>query len=130
METEEGASSLAKAAAAYAQMRSTVAKSDSEATGHGMTEAEIAMATVIATFLTVHPLGASLDEVEQYFQVFNPSANRIYLESLLRRLPQVFQLSQSTTGESKWWFLGFQTCCTQGGSVDAASDESSKAPSS
>ena len=133
MDTEEGSSSLAQAAAAYAQMRSTVTKTDTEASENGMTETEIAMATVLAAFLTVHPLGASLDEVVQYFQVFNPNANGIYLESLLRRLPQVFQLSQSTTGESKWWFLGFQTCCTQSQLGSMATEdgaESAKASSS
>ena len=102
--------SLAAAAAAYAQMRSAVGASETPA-GLGLTEAEVAIVTVIATFLTVHPLGAAIGDIVSYLQAFNPACNEIYTESLLRRLPQVFQLSQSTEGSAKWWFLGFQTCC-------------------
>ena len=102
--------SLAAAAAAYAQMR-TVVGGGSEPSGLGLTEDEVAIVTVLATFLTVHPLGAAIAEMNQYMQTFNPNSNGYYLESLLRRLPQVFQLSQSPEGEPKWWFLGFQTCC-------------------
>lgn len=109
---EEGESSLAAAAAAYAKMRAAVGTTE-PTSGLDLTEVEVAMVTVLATFLTVHPLGATINEITQYFQTFNPVCNSYYLESLLHRLPQVFQLSQSSAGEAKWWFLGFQTCCSQ-----------------
>ena len=104
---------LAAAAAAYAKMRTAVGTTNPTSSGLDLTEAEVAMVTVLATFLTVHPLGATVSEMTQYFQTFNPVCNSYYLESLLHRLPKVFQLSQSSAGEAKWWFLGFQTCCSQ-----------------
>eukprot|EP00731_Ephydatia_muelleri_P030142 Em0021g665a len=110
----EGDNSLAAAAAAYAKMRTTViGTAQPTPSGLDLTEAEVAMVSVLATFLTVHPLGATIGEITQYFQTFNPVCNSYFLESLLHRLPQVFQLSQSSVGEAKWWFLGFQTCCSQ-----------------
>ena len=100
--------SLAAAAAAYAQVRSQMATSTDDP-GLGVSEKEIALMAVMSAFLTVHPLGASMSEISTYFQTFNPTYNSYYLESLLRRMPNVFQLSQAANGEPRWWFLGFQT---------------------
>ena len=112
MELEED-SSLAAVAAAYAQMRSSMGSTEATV-GFGLSESEVAIVSVLASFLTVHPLGATVDEITGYFQAFNPAYTSYYLESLLNRLPQVFQLSQSTdSATAKWWFLGFQTCCSQ-----------------
>ena len=98
---------LAAAAAEYAKTRSTVAE---KATELGMTEKEIAMVTVIATFLAVHPLGATIGEITHYFQAFNPQSSGYYLQGLLTRLPQVFQMTQSAEElEPRWWFLGYQS---------------------
>lgn len=117
MSKEASENSLASAAAAYAQMRKKVGSS-SDMSGLGLSEAEVAIVAVMAAFLTVHPLGATIEEITAYFQSFNPAHNSYYLESLLRRLTKVFQLSggggaggsggEGTVG--KWWFLGFQTC--------------------
>ena len=98
--------SLASAAAAYAQLRNKVGSD--EMSGLGLSEAEVAIVSVLAAFLTVHPLGATIESITDYFQTFNPAYNSYYLESLLRRLTKVFQLSGE--GGGKWWFLGFQTC--------------------
>lgn len=103
-----GENTLAAAAAAYAQLRTQIG-SKSEETGLGLSEHDIALAAVMAAFLTVHPLGASLEEIEFYFQTLNSTYNSIYLESLLQRLPKVFQLSKAANGQPRWWFLGFQT---------------------
>lgn len=102
--------SLAEAAKAYAQIRSQLGSSGGES-GLGLTEDEVALVTVMAAFLTVHPLGSSLAQIAQYFHTLssNSNYNAVYLESLLHRLPKVFQLSQGATGEQRWWFLGFQT---------------------
>lgn len=98
---------LAAAAAEYAKTRNTVAE---KATELGMTEKEIAMVTVIATFLAVHPLGATIAEITHYFQAFNPQSSGYYLQGLLTRLPQVFQMTQSAEElEPRWWFLGYQS---------------------
>ena len=79
--------------------------------GLGLTEPEVAIVSVLASFLAVHPLGATMNEITMYFQGFNPSYNSHYLESLLRRLSKVFQLSAGTEDlPGKWWFMGFQTC--------------------
>ena len=100
--------SLAEAAKAYAQIRSQLGSSGGE-TGLGLSEDEVALVAVMAAFLTVHPLGSSLAEISQYFLTLSSNYNSVYLESLLHRLPKVFQLSQGANGEPRWWFLGFQT---------------------
>ena len=103
MNKDASENSLASAAAAYAQMRKSVGSS--ETSGLSLSEPEVAIVAVLAAYLTVHPLGATIDAITAYFQNFNPSYNSYFLESLLRRLTKVFQLSND-----KWWFLGFQTC--------------------
>ena len=103
-----GGSSLAEAAKAYAQIRSQLGSSGGES-GLGLSEEEVALVSVMAAFLTVHPLGASLAEIATYFGTLNANYNSVYLESLLHRLPKVFQLSQGANREPRWWFLGFQT---------------------
>ena len=106
--------SLAANAAAYAKMRSMLGSTD-DTKASEFSESEVAIITVLSTFLTVNPLGATVDEITAYFNKYNPTITAVYLESLLCRLPQVFQLSQqSSEEEKKWWFLGFQTCCSQG----------------
>ena len=121
------AGTLAAAAAAYAQMRTRVGSTEASG-GVGLSDTEVAIASVLAAFLTVHPLGASIEEITTYFRNFNSTYNSYYLESLLCRLPSVFQMSQAapTTNEggapvNKWWFLGFQTCSTVGGTNAVAS---------
>lgn len=109
MDKDASENSLASAAAAYANIKKSVGST--ETTGLGLSEAEVAIVAVLAAFLTVHPLGASIESVTSYFQSFNPAYSRIYLEALLHRLSKVFQQSASGDGgEKKWWFLGFQTC--------------------
>lgn len=104
-----GGGSLAQAAAAYAQLRTQLG-STKEETGSGLNETDIALTAVMAAFLTVHPLGATLGEIQTYFMTLNSTYNSYYLESLLRRLPKVFQHAPaSADGEYRWWFLGFQT---------------------
>ena len=111
---DEGSDSLAATAASYAKVRSMLGSSD-DGKASGFTESEVAIITVLSTFLTVNPLGATVEEVATYFNKYNPTITSVYLESLLCRLPQVFQLSQQSSEEDKkWWFLGFQTCCSQG----------------
>ena len=112
---------LAAAAAEYAKTRSTIAEKDADV---GMTEREIAMVTVIATFLAVHPLGATIGEITHYFQAFNPQSSGYYLQGLLTRLPQVFQMTQSAEEvEPRWWFLGYQST-SQSAATGYAQEES------
>ncbi|XP_064394133.1 ecto-NOX disulfide-thiol exchanger 1-like isoform X1 [Halichondria panicea] len=115
---DERAPSLAAAAAAYAQIRSSIGSSEHQ----GLSEPEVAIVSVMSAFLSVHPLGASIEEITAYFQGFNPSYNSHYLESLLRRLSKVFQITAGGAGDlpRKWWFLGFQTCYTAVGNPKTA----------
>lgn len=76
-----------------------------------LTQDEISVATVLATFLAVHPLGASLGEIAEYAEAFNPKLDYAYVQTLLSRLPHVFQLSAQDGDDAKWWFLGFQSAC-------------------
>lgn len=115
---EEAGDPLAAEAVAYAKLRSVLGTTATEETKTSeFSESEVAIITVLSTFLTVNPLGATIEEITTYFNKYNPSISAVYLESLLHRLPQVFQLSQSSPSDEdtkKWWFLGFQTCCSQG----------------
>lgn len=120
--------SLAAAAAAYAQVRSQMGTTSDEA-GLGVSDKEVALTAVMAAFLTVHPLGASMSEISTYFQTFNPTYNSYYLESLLRRMPKVFQLSQAANGEPRWWFLGFQTISVTVSATDMALGKEKPQPS-
>jgi hypothetical protein len=107
--------SLAAEAAAYARLRAVLGSTTDEAKLSEFSEAEIAIITVLSTYLTVNPLGATMDEIVAYFNRYNPAVSGVYVESLFHRLPQVFQVGQQASGEEKkWWFLGFQTCCSQG----------------
>ena len=72
---------------------------------------EVCIAAVLAIFLAVHPLGASLGKIAEYAQAFNPKLDYAYVQSLLSRLPHVFQLSAQEGDNVKWWFLGFQSAC-------------------
>ncbi len=104
-----GNGTLAQAAAAYAQLRAQLGSATEESETH-LSENDIALTAVMAAFLTVHPLGATLADISTYFVTLNPNYNSYYLESLLRRLPKVFQESRpSIDTEYRWWFLGFQT---------------------
>lgn len=127
MDRDASDTSLASAAAAYANIKKSVGSMEVTG-GLGLSEAEVAIVTVMAAFLTVHPLGASIESITAYFQSFNSAYSRIYLESLLHRLTKVFQQSASGDGgEKKWWFLGFQTCYA---TPSSATPTSKDAPSS
>ena len=138
MEGEENSKGdpLAAEAAAYAKLRSVLGSTTDEAKSSEFSESEVAIITVLSTFLTVNPLGATMEEIATYFNKYNPTISGVYLESLLHRLPHVFQLSQQLSdAEKKWWFLGFQTCCSQGqytmqGSEISSSNSNAPATSS
>lgn len=78
----------------------------------GVSETELATVSVMAAFLAVHPMGASIEEITTYMQGFDHSYTGPYLESLLQKLIRVFQICHFGDGTfpGKWCFLGFQTC--------------------
>ncbi len=80
-----------------------------------LSEAEISTIAVMAAFLAVHPLGASIEEITTYLRGFDHMYTPSYLESLLQRLNRVFQFCRVGGGNmpQKWCFLGFQTCCAE-----------------
>lgn len=80
--------------------------------GHhgGLSQHEIAIVSVLGTFLAVHPLGATLGEIAEYAGTFNPNLQYDYIEGLMRRLPEIFRVNKPEgDDEAKWWFLGFQS---------------------
>ncbi len=79
----------------------------------GLSETEVATVSVMAAFLAVHPMGASIEDITTYLQGFECSYNSPYVESLLQKLTKVFQCRIKVPGGNlpgKWCFLGFQTC--------------------
>ncbi|KAJ8670638.1 hypothetical protein QAD02_001897 [Eretmocerus hayati] len=65
---------------------------------------------LIATFLHIHPFGASLDYVYYYLQKMEPSLRMNEVESLMQQFPQVFKQELSGIGanmERRWQFAGF-----------------------
>ena len=76
----------------------------------GLSQHEIAILSVLGTFLAVHPLGATLGEIAEYAAVFNPNLQYEYIEGLMKKVPEVFRVSKpKDCDEAKWWFLGFQS---------------------
>ncbi|XP_046609696.1 ecto-NOX disulfide-thiol exchanger 2 isoform X1 [Neodiprion virginianus] len=65
---------------------------------------------LIATFLHIHPFGASVDYVWSYLQKMEPGLRPNEVENLMQRFPQVFKQELSGIGanmERRWQFCGF-----------------------
>ncbi|XP_012265272.1 ecto-NOX disulfide-thiol exchanger 2 [Athalia rosae] len=65
---------------------------------------------LIATFLHIHPFGASVDYVWSYLQKMEPGLRPNEVETLMQRFPQVFKQELSGIGanmERRWQFSGF-----------------------
>ena len=65
---------------------------------------------VIATFLHVHPFGASIDYICSYLTRLEMKTRSSEIEDLLERLPSVFRQDFHGVGaslEKRWNFVGF-----------------------
>uniref|UniRef100_A0A8C2XIT8 Ecto-NOX disulfide-thiol exchanger 2 n=1 Tax=Cyclopterus lumpus TaxID=8103 RepID=A0A8C2XIT8_CYCLU len=68
-------------------------------------------ARIIATFLHVHPFGASIEYICSYLQRLDTKINTGEVEALLSRLPCTFRQELTGVGaslEKRWSFCGFQ----------------------
>ena len=71
---------------------------------------EFGFSGLIATFLHIHPFGASVDYIWSYLQKMEPGLRPNEVESLMQRFPQVFKQELSGIGanmERRWQFSGF-----------------------
>lgn len=69
-----------------------------------------ALAGLIATFLHIHPFGASVDYLWSYLQKLEPGIKPNEVEVLMQRFPQVFKQELFGIGanmERRWQFSGF-----------------------
>jgi len=67
-------------------------------------------AGLIATFLHIHPFGASVDYLWSYLQKMEPGIKPNEVEVLMQRFPQVFKQELFGIGanmERRWQFSGF-----------------------
>ncbi|XP_034064016.1 ecto-NOX disulfide-thiol exchanger 2 isoform X1 [Gymnodraco acuticeps] len=74
-------------------------------------EREALLVGIIATFLHVHPFGASIEYICSYLQRLDTKINTSEVEALLSRLPCTFRQELSGVGaslEKRWSFCGFQ----------------------
>ncbi|KAK2165873.1 hypothetical protein NP493_1345g00061 [Ridgeia piscesae] len=75
-----------------------------------LTEVEARLIGVIATFLHVHPFGASIDYICSYLTRLEMKTRSSEIEDLLERLPSVFRQDFHGVGaslEKRWNFVGF-----------------------
>ncbi|OXU25436.1 hypothetical protein TSAR_015699 [Trichomalopsis sarcophagae] len=75
-----------------------------------ITQKDAKLIGLIATFLHIHPFGASLDYVYYYLQKMEPGLRLNEVETLMQRFPQVFKQELSGIGanmERRWQFSGF-----------------------
>jgi len=75
-----------------------------------ITQKDAKLIGLIATFLHIHPFGASLDYVYYYLQKMEPGLRINEVESLMQRFPLVFKQELSGIGanmERRWQFSGF-----------------------
>lgn len=73
-------------------------------------KAYFAFAGLIATFLHIHPFGASVDYLWSYLQKLEPGIKPNEVEVLMQRFPQVFKQELFGIGanmERRWQFSGF-----------------------
>ncbi|XP_033210952.1 ecto-NOX disulfide-thiol exchanger 2 isoform X2 [Belonocnema kinseyi] len=77
-----------------------------------ITQKDAKLIGLVATFLHIHPFGASVDYVWSYLQKMEPGLRPNEVESLMQRFPHVFKQELSGIGanmERRWQFSGFNT---------------------
>ncbi|CAD6215710.1 GSCOCG00000521001-RA-CDS [Cotesia congregata] len=75
-----------------------------------ITQKDAKLIGLMATFLHIHPFGASVDYVWSYLQKMEPGIRPSEVEALMQRFPQVFKQELSGIGanmERRWQFSGF-----------------------
>lgn len=75
-----------------------------------ITQKDAKLIGLIATFLHIHPFGASVDYVWSYLQKMEPGLRPNEVELLMKRFPQVFKqelLGIGANMERRWQFSGF-----------------------
>ncbi|XP_074093740.1 ecto-NOX disulfide-thiol exchanger 2 isoform X2 [Cotesia typhae] len=75
-----------------------------------ITQKDAKLIGLMATFLHIHPFGASVDYVWSYLQKIEPEIRPSEVEALMQRFPQVFKQELSGIGanmERRWQFSGF-----------------------
>ncbi|XP_076764611.1 ecto-NOX disulfide-thiol exchanger 2 isoform X3 [Xylocopa sonorina] len=81
------------------------------ATSHvQITQKDAKLIGLIATFLHIHPFGASVDYLWSYLQKMEPGIKPNEVEALMQRFPQVFKQDLFGIGanmERRWQFSGF-----------------------
>lgn len=75
-----------------------------------VTQKDAKLIGLIATFLHIHPFGASVDYLWSYLQKLEPGIKPNEVEVLMQRFPQVFKQELFGIGanmERRWQFSGF-----------------------
>lgn len=75
-----------------------------------VTQKDAKLIGLIATFLHIHPFGASVDYLWSYLQKMDPGIKPNEVEGLMQRFPQVFKQELFGIGanmERRWQFSGF-----------------------
>lgn len=75
-----------------------------------VTQKDAKLIGLIATFLHIHPFGASVDYLWSYLQKMEPGIKPNEVEALMQRFPQVFKQELFGIGanmERRWQFSGF-----------------------
>ncbi|XP_071164849.1 ecto-NOX disulfide-thiol exchanger 2-like [Mytilus edulis] len=79
--------------------------------GLNITEKEAKLIGLVACFLHVHPMGASVEYIWSYINQLGISTKTSHLEDLLEKLPFLFRMQTTGVGaliERKWQFSGYK----------------------
>ena len=84
---------------------------DVSSTGLNLTEKEARLIGLVACFLHVHPMGASVEYIWSYINQLGITTKTSHLEDLLDKLPFLFRMQTTGVGaliERKWQFTGYK----------------------
>lgn len=79
--------------------------------GLNITEKEAKLIGLVACFLHVHPMGASVEYIWSYINQLGIATKTSHLEDLLEKLPFLFRMQTTGVGaliERKWQFTGYK----------------------
>lgn len=88
-----------------------LSEGDVSSSGLNLSEKEAKLIGLIACFLHVHPMGASVEYIWSYINQLGMTTKTSHIEDLLEKLPFLFRMQVMGVGaliERKWQFTGYK----------------------
>ncbi|XP_077987331.1 ecto-NOX disulfide-thiol exchanger 2-like [Glandiceps talaboti] len=112
-ETEEKTDTEAEKDTSPTSSQETTEKVKEKVDKMKVSELEALLVGLLATFLHVHPFGASVEYLWSYISRLDSKVSPADVEDLMIKLPTVFEqelFGVGATLEKRWKFCGFETC--------------------